>query len=261
MNELIKNKSKNNTYIYVQITSGKGPEECQYVVAKVLALFMEELRNKDISVELIHRIEGFDHATLQSATLKIKEDNSYLWKEKWIGTIQWIEKSPYRKLNKRKNWYIGIFEVKDFVLVELNEKDIEFKTMRSSGAGGQHVNKVSSAVRAIHQPTGVSVVCQDSRSQHQNKKIAIERLKIKLNEENMSQLRNQITEKWENHSQLERGNPIQTFIGGQLKLKKEDKKYKKKRNEFKRELQKKNRMKLIEKKTYKNESLFYKSLG
>ena len=138
----------------------------------------------------------------------------------WLGTIQWIGQSPFRKNHKRKNWFIGFFELKKQKLIEFNEKEVRYQSMRSSGAGGQHVNKVSSAVRVIHVPTGIRAVSMDSRSQLQNKKTAFLRLKEKLAEINQGK-NNEITiDKWSNHLELERGNPVKIFVGERFKLRK-----------------------------------------
>ena len=90
--------------------------------------------------------------------------------ENWIGTIQWVGISTYRKFHKRKNWFIGCYEIMQIEEMKLLDKDIKFKAIRSSGPGGQHVNKVSSAIRATHKISNIQVLVMDSRSQHQNKK-------------------------------------------------------------------------------------------
>ena len=110
--------------------------------------------------------------------------------------------------------------------------------MRSTGPGGQNVNKVNSADRAIHTPTGVQVVAMDSRSQHQNKKLAIARLKEKVMETNRQQLKTMELNQWENHLSLERGNPIRVFKGTDFKKKKATVSYKNNRNQLKNELRK-----------------------
>ena len=95
----------------------------------------------------------------------------------------------FGKFHKRKNWFIGIYEIEATEETLLKENEIKFQAIRSSGAGGQHVNKVSSAIRAIHTKTGMQVLVMDSRSQHQNKKIAIKRLQEKVDKYNNEQLK------------------------------------------------------------------------
>lgn len=118
-----------------------------------------------------------------------------------------------------------------------SEKDIQYQAMRSSGAGGQHVNKVSSAIRATHLPTGISVVSMDSRSQHQNKKLATERLLIKVQEASLSKIKDQFQSQWMNQMQIERGNPTRTFEGSDFKKQKETKNKKAERQRLKRDLE------------------------
>lgn len=103
---------------------------------------------------------------------------------------------------------------KSFTPSELNDIDtkyITYQTLRSSGAGGQHVNKTETAVRAIHAPTGLSVTASDQRSQHQNKKLATERLLIKLSAWNEEQATQKVQENRDNHNNLERGNPVKVI--------------------------------------------------
>ena len=115
---------------------------------------------------------------------------------------------------------------------------MQFQTTRSQGSGGQNVNKVNTAVRATHLPTGVSVFAQDSRSQLENKKLALARLKEKLAEMELQQLAEQVQNHWNNHTQVQRGNPVRTFKGSDFKSTYVEKSYKKKRAEAKREISK-----------------------
>ena len=108
--------------------------------------------------------------------------------------------------------------------------------MRSSGAGGQHVNKVSSAIRATHVPTGTQVVVMDSRSQHQNKKLAYERLLVKIREKHFQSLKTNEISQWKNQMQIERGNPVCVFRGSDFKRISEKKGYKSQRLKLKNEL-------------------------
>ncbi len=173
----------------IQITSGRGPAECSWVVAQVLKTFLEEANDKNIKTTLLQRETGIENGTVETATILLKSNHLDEFVNSWIGTIQWIGQSQFRKFHKRKNWFIGIFEVDKSTTTEIAEKDIQYQAMRSSGAGGQHVNKVSSAVRATHVPTGISVVAMDSRSQHQNKKLATERLLQKFKDETLKQFK------------------------------------------------------------------------
>lgn len=220
----------------IQITSGRGPVECAWVVAQVLKRFLEETKMKGLKHIIIHREKGNLNGTVQSVTIRLAGENLEAFLATWLGTIQWIGISTFRKYHKRKNWFIGAFELKQMQTMNVNDNDISFQTMRSTGPGGQNVNKVNSAVRAIHNLTGVQVVAMDSRSQHQNKKLAIARLKEKVNEVNLEQLKSRMTDEWENHMNLQRGNPIRVFKGKDFKYQKENKSFKPKRQKLKNDL-------------------------
>lgn len=220
----------------IQITSGRGPLECQWVVAKVLKHFLQEAKDNNIDYEIIHRENGDENLTLKSVTLLLQSKNLNGFLDSWLGSICWIGKSTFRKLHKRSNWFIGVFELEGLEKINFNEKDIQFQTTRSQGIGGQNVNKVNTAVRATHIPTGQSVFVQDSRSQLENKKLSITRLKGKVLEQNIIQLQKRMQETWNNHLNVQRGNPIRTFSGTDFKKNYEDKSFKKKRSQLKNEL-------------------------
>lgn len=201
----------------IQITAGRGPAECTWVVAQVLKKVMEEANQLQLNPIVLAREPGTENGTVETAVVQIEGKNAEAFVKNWVGTIQWIGKSTFRKFHQRKNWYIKIFEMPQTERVFFSEKEVQYQAMRSSGAGGQHVNKVSSAVRATHIPTGIAVVSMDSRSQHQNKKLATERLKLKIEENYLAVLKNKLQDSWVNQTQIERGNPIKTFEGSDFK--------------------------------------------
>lgn len=222
----------------VHITTAQGPAECQLAAAKILAELLKTLRSADLSVTVLDRIAGQENGTVLSATVQVVGANATAIVQPWLGTIQWIQKSPYRPNHGRKNWYVGIFELEQPSRLNWTEDELVFQMVRSSGAGGQHVNKVSSAVRAIHPPTGTMVFVQDGRSQFQNKKRALERITAKLEEHFAQELVAGVQKQWSQHSDLERGNPVKVFTGMDFKAKKADKSFKTKRNKLKQELHK-----------------------
>ncbi len=222
----------------IQITAGRGPNECSYVVAKVLKAFLKELAPEAIEYTIVNTVHGYENGTVQSVTILLNGQGLDRFLENWIGVILWIGRSMFRKNNKRKNWFIAIFELTNQEMLEINEKDFKFQAMRSSGAGGQHVNKVSSAVRATHPFTGISVTVMDTRSQHQNKKIAIQRLTEKLYSYQLEKLSKDVKKEWQNHLNIQRGNPIRIFKGSDFKKDKRSKSFKKQRNQLKGELRK-----------------------
>ena len=220
----------------IQITSGTGPAECYWVVAQVLKYFLKEIQEMGLNYEILHRFSGIENGTLQSATVKLTGSDLDQSLNNWLGTIQWIGSSTFRKYHKRKNWYVGVFALDMPTNQKIADRDVSYQAIRSSGPGGQNVNKVNSAVRATHVPTGISVVAMDSRSQHQNKKMATERLLQKIEEMHLEHLKQKITDQWQNHLSLQRGNPIRVFKGSDFKKQKTDISYKKKRDKLKTDL-------------------------
>lgn len=210
----------------IQITAGRGPAECTWVVAQVLKKILEEAQDKNIETVLLQREVGQENGTVETATIAVKGNDAAVFASSWLGTVQWIGQSQFRKMHKRKNWFIGVFEIEAQKNVSISQNDIQYQAMRSSGAGGQHVNKVSSAIRATHIPTGIAVVAMDSRSQHQNKKLATERLLKKMEDENLRQLKNHVGSQWENQLNIQRGNPVRVFIGSDFKKNKVQQGYK-----------------------------------
>lgn len=224
----------------IHITTAKGPLECQLAAGKILGALLADLRNKGLQAETVDRITGQESGTILSATVQVSGNASQEVLQTWLGTIQWIQKSPYRPNHGRKNWFVGIFEVNRAEVVNWNENEIVYQSVRSSGAGGQHVNKVSSAVRATHVPTGITVFVQESRSQMQNKKIAQERIREKLEKVQSKKMVELVNQTWSQHHELERGNPVRTFTGMDFKPKKDLKSFKKQRSKLKQELHKEN---------------------
>lgn len=222
----------------LHITTAKGPLECQLAAGKILGALLADLRTKGLQVETLERTPGAENGTILSATVQVKGLNIQPPVQTWLGTILWIQKSPYRPNHGRKNWFVGIYEVKTPEKLVWKEEELVYQSVRSSGAGGQHVNKVSSAIRAIHPPTGTMVFVQDSRSQLQNKKLARERMREKLEKVQLQKMIDTVNQQWSQHHELERGNPVRTFSGMDFKPKKEAKTFKKQRSQLKQELYK-----------------------
>lgn len=132
----------------------------------------------------------------------------------WQGTVQWIAtKNPFRPACRRKNWFVGVHFFEDVELPTISETDIRYDTCRAGGKGGQNVNKVETAVRATHIPSGLSVRCSDERSQAQNKERARRRLILRLLNIGLEAVAGERTRRWEQHDTLERGNPVKIFRG------------------------------------------------
>lgn len=203
---------------YLQITSGRGPAECCLAVALALKEIINEAVGLGFEHEVISRSPADLNGTLSSAIVKIYGAKATDFTRSWTGVLQWICKSPYRKFHKRKNWFIGINEIESKTIQPLNEKEITFQTMRSSGPGGQNVNKTETAVRAIHTLSGLYVTCNNHRSQLQNKNEAVKRLCEKYSVWQQGKLiENGFADPWENNNNLQRGNPVRTYTGEKFK--------------------------------------------
>jgi peptide chain release factor len=192
----------------IQISSGKGPEECELAVGKFMRSIMKEIND----IEIVEETRGKYKDCFKSVLLSTSHDVSHL-----IGTVKWIVQSPFRPKHKRKNWFIDVKLFEEQEEIHFQEKDVRFETFRCSGHGGQNVNKVETGVRAIHVPTGISVVCTEERTQHINKKLALIRLSEILTEQNIEakELAKQMM--WIQHELLERGNPIRIYKGSDFK--------------------------------------------
>jgi peptide chain release factor len=221
----------------IQITSGRGPAECCWVVAQILKYMLIEAKDFGLNCTILNREEGIENGTLFSAAIQLEGSGVEEFIKKWIGTVQWTGQSKFRKHHKRKNWFVGVNELEmSNESNELNGSDLKFEATRAGGPGGQHVNKVSTAIRVTHVSTGLSVLASDSRSQLQNRKKAKERLLAILKVRQLEDRKNDIKNNWNNHNELERGNPVRIFKGSDFKSNYVDKNYKSKRQLLKRDL-------------------------
>jgi len=203
--------------MWIQISSGKGPDECELAVSLFFKTFENECKLSGIDVKVLDAVPGNIAGNYKSILLSVTGQS----KDKLqSGTIQWICKSPYRPNHKRKNWFINLEVFEEPEMLVFSDKEIKFESMRSSGPGGQNVNKVETAIRAIHLPTGLTVTASEERSQYLNKKLAVARLVNLLNAQNEKNLKSLEKSLWMQHNLLIRGNPIRTYEGEKFKLKK-----------------------------------------
>lgn len=194
----------------IQITSGRGPAECSRVVAKVTEKLFAQCRKAGIEIELLDSTPGDLKGTFLSTLLSVSGDIDNLYKE-WAGTVQWIARSPYRKFHKRKNWFVGVAFFDIAKQMQFNMADVRMETCRASGPGGQNVNKVETAVRGTHLPSGIQVLAMDSRSQWENKQLCLKRLEAKVRAWQGEKLVQQQQEQWQEHNELERGRAVKTI--------------------------------------------------
>ncbi|QBM21995.1 peptide chain release factor H [Citrobacter arsenatis] len=197
--------------ILLQLSSAQGPDECCLAVKKALDRLIQEAGQQDVALSLLETEPGRYPNTFRSVLVSLDGSNAIALSECWCGTLQWICSSPYRPHHGRKNWYVGVGRFMADEQVQSDE--IRFETLRSSGPGGQHVNKTDSAVRATHLASGISVKVQSERSQHANKRLA--RLLIAWRLEQQQQDASAVlkSERRLFHHQIERGNPRRTFTG------------------------------------------------
>lgn len=194
---------------YIQLTAGRGPVECARAVTLVAHELLKDFPDAELIESEAHNTEPDCYMSL----LFLAETNPAQEKE-WQGAVLWLSTTNrFRPGHPRKNWYIGIYFIDPIELPEISDKDIVFETMRSRGHGGQHVNKVETAVRATHVPSGLSVRCADERSQAQNKLRAKERLLMKLFHQQREKIASAKHGIWNNHDSLVRGNAVKKFSG------------------------------------------------
>ena len=193
----------------IQISSGQGPAECELAVGKLCQALQREYPDlKEISV---HKSRFGDRFT--SVMLETAEDLSRL-----EGTVQWICQSPYRPNHKRKNWFVDVSIIPEREII-CTDPNIRFERFHCGGKGGQNVNKVETGVRLTHIPTGITVTSTAERSQLLNKKDALEKLAVLLQNKQNEQQKLQIHAAWQEHNKIVRGNPVRIYQGMNFKRK------------------------------------------
>ncbi|MES2321918.1 MAG: peptide chain release factor H [Pseudomonadota bacterium] len=202
--------------IWLQLSANTGPLECCLAVSKALAQLESEAKSKGVRMEVIELVDGAAPGTCASVLLELDDPSGTgldaALARRWSGSILWICQSPYRKLHKRKNWFIS---GASFAPPQLADEggEIRYEATRASGPGGQHVNKTDSAIRATHLASGLSVKVQTERSQFANKKLAGQLLASKLADIARADAGKHKSDRRLQHHQGERGNAARVFVG------------------------------------------------
>lgn len=209
----------NNAFLSVQ--AGSGGTESQDWADMLLRMYLRYAESKGFKAEVQDYTPG-DVAGVKSATIKVDGDYAYGWLRTETGVHRLVRKSPFDSGNRRHTSFAAIFvtpEVDDNIEVDINPADLRIDTYRASGAGGQHVNRTDSAVRITHLPTNIVVQCQSDRSQHKNKAQAMQQLKSKLYELELSKKTKDQAELEASKSDISWGSQIRSYVLDESRIK------------------------------------------
>ena len=203
---------RNNAILRLNAGAG-GTESCDWC-SMLYRMYTRWAERKGFALEVLDYLDG-EEAGIKSVTFQINGENAYGYLKSEKGVHRLVRISPFNAQGKRQTSFVSLDvmpDIEEDLDVEVKDEDIRIDTYRSSGAGGQHINKTSSAIRITHFPTGIVVTCQNERSQHMNKDKAMQMLKAKLymlkqeeNAEKLSDIRGDVKE-------IGWGNQIRSYV-------------------------------------------------
>jgi peptide chain release factor 2 len=206
---------------FLDIQAGAGGTEAQDWAAMLLRMYLKWADAHGIKTEIIDQSDG-EVAGIKGATVNMIGDYAYGWLRTETGVHRLVRKSPFDSGNRRHTSFASVFvspEVDDDIDIEINPADLRTDVYRSSGAGGQHVNKTESAVRITHMPSGIVVACQGERSQHKNRSTAMKMLKAKLYELEFNKRNAAAKVLEDSKSDVSWGNQIRSYVLDQSRIK------------------------------------------
>jgi len=203
---------RRNAFMSIHAGAG-GTEACDWV-AMLLRMYTRWMERKGFRYEIVDSLAG-EEAGYRRVTLNIKGDWAYGYLKSEIGVHRLVRISPFDANARRHTSFASVDvvpEVEDDIEIEIKDEDIRIDTYHSSGAGGQHVNKTASAVRITHIPTGIVVQCQNERSQHRNRKTAMEILKARLYQLKLKEREEELAAAYDEKGEIAWGNQIRSYV-------------------------------------------------